>query len=145
MRIRAAALAMTALAATVLAGCSGDNSSPPIGSTQPGVDVVDAAPPTEKPAPPACDPRASLRPTGALPAPGKMPARSYMATIQKRGRLVLGTCEEAARAEGFRSVELMGTLSGRPLYEAAGYSVVEHLSDDTGGTAVPLVRMRKPL
>src|SRR5215207_4673176 len=35
------------------------------------------------------------------------------------GRLILARCEEAAAAEGFTSVELMATLSGRPLYEAA--------------------------
>ena len=61
------------------------------------------------------------------------------------GRLILRTCEQAAAAEGFRVVELMGTMSGRPLYESAGYSVIEELSDATGGEAVPLARMRKRL
>jgi polar amino acid transport system substrate-binding protein len=37
-----------------------------------------------------CDPRASLRPAGALPAPGQMPAGSYMDTIRRNGRLVVG-------------------------------------------------------
>jgi GNAT superfamily N-acetyltransferase len=61
------------------------------------------------------------------------------------GRLVLARCEAAAAAEGFTVLELMGTLAGRPLYEAAGFRVVVHLSDATGGTPVPLVRMRKRL
>lgn len=61
------------------------------------------------------------------------------------GRQILSLCEAAARAEGFRSVELMATLSGRPLYEACGYRAVEALSDDRGGVGVPLVRMRKTL
>lgn len=61
------------------------------------------------------------------------------------GRLILRLCAEAARAEGFRSVELMATMSGRPLYEACGYAPVEELTDDRGGAPVPLVRMRKPL
>jgi GNAT superfamily N-acetyltransferase len=61
------------------------------------------------------------------------------------GWLVLSLCESAAAAEGFTTLELMGTMSGRPLYEAAGYTVVEHLTDDAGGAAVPLVRMRKSL
>jgi GNAT superfamily N-acetyltransferase len=59
------------------------------------------------------------------------------------GRLVLRTCEEAAAAEGFEVLELMGTMAGRPLYEAAGYRVTEQLTDATGGVEVPLARMRK--
>lgn len=61
------------------------------------------------------------------------------------GRLILALCEAAARAEGFLALELMGTLSGRPLYEAAGFVTVEHLADAAGGVPVPLVRMRKVL
>ena len=40
-----------------------------------------------------CDPTASLRPAGSMPAPGEMPAGSYMRTIQDRGRLVVGVDE----------------------------------------------------
>jgi polar amino acid transport system substrate-binding protein len=36
------------------------------------------------------DPTASLRPAGPLPAPGRMPAGSFMRTIQDRGRLIVG-------------------------------------------------------
>ena len=36
------------------------------------------------------DPTASLRPRGPLPAPGKMPAGTFMRTIQDRGRLIVG-------------------------------------------------------
>jgi GNAT superfamily N-acetyltransferase len=61
------------------------------------------------------------------------------------GRLILARCEAAAAAEGFTTIELMGTMSGRPLYEAAGFTVIEHVADDSGGVAVPLVRMRKPI
>ena len=61
------------------------------------------------------------------------------------GRLILSLCEEAARAEGFVAVELMATLSGEPLYRACGYVPGERISDDRGGEAVPLMRMRKPL
>lgn len=61
------------------------------------------------------------------------------------GRLILSLCESAARAEGFRKVELMGTLSGEPLYRACGYEVVEELEDGRGGVPVPLKRMRKSL
>jgi GNAT superfamily N-acetyltransferase len=59
------------------------------------------------------------------------------------GRLILALSEAAAAAEGFTTLELMATLSGEPLYRAAGFVAVEHVSDDAGGAAVPLVRMRK--
>jgi GNAT superfamily N-acetyltransferase len=61
------------------------------------------------------------------------------------GRLILSLCEDAALAEGFVRAELMATLAGEPLYRACGYVAVETLSDDRGGTAVPLVRMSKAL
>ena len=61
------------------------------------------------------------------------------------GRLILSLCEEAARAEGFNSVELMATASGEPLYLACGYQPGERLTDDRGGAPVPLMRMRKPI
>jgi GNAT superfamily N-acetyltransferase len=61
------------------------------------------------------------------------------------GRRILSLCEAAALAEGFGTLELMATLSGRPLYEAAGFQAVERLTDTAGGVPVPLVRMRKVL
>ena len=61
------------------------------------------------------------------------------------GRRIIGLCEDAARAEGFRCAELMSTLAGEPLYRAAGYRVVESLSDGRGGVLVPLRRMVKDL
>ena len=61
------------------------------------------------------------------------------------GRLILARCEAAAAAEGFRVVELMATLAGRPLYTVAGYEPVEDVVEPAGGVPVPLVRMRKSL
>jgi GNAT superfamily N-acetyltransferase len=61
------------------------------------------------------------------------------------GRLILSLCEDAARSEGFRRVELMSTMAGVPLYLAAGYGPQEPSFDSTGGTAVPLLRMGKSL
>ena len=61
------------------------------------------------------------------------------------GRLILDLCEAAAKAEGFKRVELAGTLSGQPLYAACGYEAFEQFEDDRGGVAVPLVRMGKAL
>ena len=59
------------------------------------------------------------------------------------GRRVLEACETAAAAEGFRTLELMATRSGRPLYEAFGFRAVEDIEDASGGAPVPLTRMRK--
>ena len=59
------------------------------------------------------------------------------------GRLILAVCEAAAVSEGFTSLELMATLSGRPLYEVAGFIAVERVEDRAGGSAVPLIKMRK--
>lgn len=61
------------------------------------------------------------------------------------GRLILSLCEAAAAAEGFTTLELMSTLSGEPLYAAYGFRAVERLTDATGGVAVPLLRMEKPV
>jgi GNAT superfamily N-acetyltransferase len=61
------------------------------------------------------------------------------------GRFILTLCEDAARAEGFHSAELMATMSGKPLYLACGYAPVGSVNDSRGGTAVPLMRMRKIL
>jgi GNAT superfamily N-acetyltransferase len=61
------------------------------------------------------------------------------------GRLVLRTCEDHAAAEGFRTLELVSTLAGRPLYEAAGFTALGDLEDSAGGTAVPLILMSKAI
>lgn len=61
------------------------------------------------------------------------------------GRLILRSCERAARGEGFNAAELMATMAGEPLYTAAGYQAVEHVTDASGGVPVPLIRMHKAL
>ena len=61
------------------------------------------------------------------------------------GRLILQACEDAARDEGFSRLELMATMSGRPLYTAYGFEPIEDLTDDRGGEPVPLTRMAKPI
>ncbi len=61
------------------------------------------------------------------------------------GRLIVGLCEAAALAEGFRALELVATLAGEPLYRAAGFGEVARFTDGAGGVPVPLVRMRKEL
>ena len=94
MRIRAALVAVLAVAAA--GACSGDSSPlprPPVAVTPAPGSGTGAAPATQPPAP-DCNPRASLRPLGQLPAPGRMPAGTRMAEIQKRGRLILGTSQD---------------------------------------------------
>jgi GNAT superfamily N-acetyltransferase len=61
------------------------------------------------------------------------------------GRLIVALCENAARAEGFSRAELVATLACEPLYAACGYRPTLRFTDDRGGVAVPLVRMRKEL
>ncbi|MEO8190306.1 MAG: GNAT family N-acetyltransferase [Acidobacteriota bacterium] len=62
------------------------------------------------------------------------------------GRLLLDFCQDAARAEGFRGMELMATLSGVPLYERCGYVRVELVELDLpDGVRFPLVRMARSL
>lgn len=62
------------------------------------------------------------------------------------GRLILSLCEAAAAGEGFKSVQLMATLSGEPLYRACGYQEIERVhAAPADGIAVPLVLMGKAL
>ena len=61
------------------------------------------------------------------------------------GRVILELGEAAARAEGFARLELIATLSGRPLYENYGFRPIEEILDDRGGAPVPLVRMGKTI
>jgi polar amino acid transport system substrate-binding protein len=90
MRTRAV-LAVTAVtAALALTGCSADSKPLPGPPPAPTPSASGSAAPVDT----SCNPRASLRPTGALPAPGQMPAGSWMAKIKERGRLVLGTSQD---------------------------------------------------
>jgi polar amino acid transport system substrate-binding protein len=79
----------------VVAGCSsatnavGDQNPTAVQPMPEGAKVVTSLP--EPSVDTSCgDPRASLRPTGPLPAPGAFPAGSTMATIRDRGRLIVG-------------------------------------------------------
>jgi polar amino acid transport system substrate-binding protein len=96
---------MAIVLAVALGGCaaatdrSGGHAPGPVAAPLP-VGVQDPAPPVT--APPAadgagCDRRASLRPRGALPPPGRMPAGSAMARIAREGRLVVGIDQDAYR------------------------------------------------
>jgi GNAT superfamily N-acetyltransferase len=61
------------------------------------------------------------------------------------GRLILETAEAAARAEGFKALEMAATMSGKPLYFACGYQVESEWFDKNGAVPVPLATMWKQL
>lgn len=62
------------------------------------------------------------------------------------GRLILRTCERAARDAGFADGELFATLAGEPLYLAEGWRELERTTVRTGsGVVIPAVRMAKRL
>ncbi len=91
---RAALLACLAcLAALVLAGCGSVSDR----ALHASLSALEASPPAAAASSssaaatrPCADPTASLRPTGSLPAPGDMPAGTFMRRIQERGRLIVG-------------------------------------------------------
>lgn len=60
------------------------------------------------------------------------------------GTLLLRECERAAMASGFRSLELVATLAGVPLYAAGGFRAIEHFEIPlVTGERMPAVRMSK--
>ena len=65
--------------------------------------------------------------------PARVRAMFVRADWTRRGlaRAILARCEEAARADGFRSLVLMATLPGVPLYRSYGFRELE-------STRVPL-------
>lgn len=84
--------------------------------------------------------------------PATMPARIRAFFVHphfaRRGlaRRLYEHCAAEARAAGFRSLELMGTLPGVPLYRTLGFETLEavpvRLPD---GVVVPCERMRRAL
>lgn len=62
------------------------------------------------------------------------------------GRRIIEACETAARAAGFRRMELGATLPGEPLYAAMGYAVTERFDIPMpGGEVLPAAHMVKSL
>ena len=61
-------------------------------------------------------------------------------------RALYAECAKAARAAGFRGLELMSTLPGEPLYIALGFAPMEHVALPLGrGIVLPLVRMSRAI
>lgn len=68
------------------------------------------------------------------------------AARQGIGRQLLEACTEAARAAGFRQLELMATLPGVPLYEACGFTETERVTDIVpDDTPIRFVRMHRAI
>ena len=60
------------------------------------------------------------------------------------GTLLLETCENAAKSEGFTRFEMGSTLTGVALYRLRGYHVVEPISVPLrNGESLPVIRMAK--
>jgi len=62
------------------------------------------------------------------------------------GRAILEACEAAAKQKGFRTLALVATLPGVPLYESYGFRITER-SDVTmpDGVTVASAAMEKPI
>ena len=62
------------------------------------------------------------------------------------GRAILAKCESDAKAFGFRSLELMSTLPGVPLYSACGFVGSERIAYSLpSGITIEFLPMRKVL
>jgi GNAT superfamily N-acetyltransferase len=62
------------------------------------------------------------------------------------GRAILAACERDARAEGFRTLSLMATLPGEPLYRAYGFRQTERtLVTMPDGVTMACVAMERPI
>jgi len=61
------------------------------------------------------------------------------------GRLILDTSEQAAKAAGFKALEMAATLAGEPFYARCGYVVENRWLDENGAVPVPLLTMAKTL
>jgi polar amino acid transport system substrate-binding protein len=121
MRHRIACLLMALGATAVFAGC-GSTSDRPLRITLAALGTkAQEQKPKPIPAEPRCsDLRASLRPPAVMPAPGAMPPRSFMATIEHRGYLLVGVNSGllgfgylnpfTGRIEGFE-IDLAGELA----------------------------------
>lgn len=62
------------------------------------------------------------------------------------GRRLMAECVSAARAAGFKALELVSTLPGEPLYLASGFTVVERFELSLPeNVRVPVARMWRAL
>jgi len=98
------------------------------------------------------DAAVSGRVPGALLDPSRESARIRAFFVdpgfarQGLGRALLELCEREAARAGFHSLELVATLSGVPLYAAAGFEPGERFEVVLPpGVPFPVVRMARPI
>jgi len=80
--------------------------------------------------------------------PARVRAMFVRADWTRRGLgiRILDACQEAARTEGFRTLALMATLPGVPLYERFGFRVLEWVDIPLpGGLTMGGASMDKPI
>ncbi len=61
------------------------------------------------------------------------------------GRMIIDAAEDAAKAEGFKALEMAATLAGRDFYLRCGYTIESAWEDTNGPVPVPLLTMVKTL
>ena len=62
------------------------------------------------------------------------------------GRSIMVACEQAILESGFRTVDIVATLAGEPLYASFGYAVLERYEIAmVSGLSLPVVRMTKSM
>jgi predicted N-acetyltransferase YhbS len=62
------------------------------------------------------------------------------------GRKIMSACEQAIIEAGFRTVDIVATLAGEPLYASFGYAVVERYEIAMAGRFdLPVVRMTRSM
>lgn len=80
--------------------------------------------------------------------PARIRAFFVHPAFARRGlaRRIYSACADAAQTAGFRSLELLATLPGEPLYRALGFVEVERIDATLpNGVVVPVLRMSRAL
>jgi GNAT superfamily N-acetyltransferase len=94
------------------------------------------------------DSEGAVRPLDPEREPARVRAMFVRPDWTRRGlgRRILTECEIAARTEGFRSLYLVATLAGLPLYVAYGFRAIKELEVAMpDGVALSCVSMDKPI
>ena len=61
------------------------------------------------------------------------------------GKMILEASEIAAKFEGFKALEMVATMAGKPFYLRCGYHIESEWDDNSGQVPVPLCSMTKIL
>jgi GNAT superfamily N-acetyltransferase len=61
------------------------------------------------------------------------------------GQMIIAASEDAARARGFRALEMAATMAGKPFYLCCGYQIESEWNDHRGAVPVPLATMIKAI